>query len=276
MWPIVLGTFLLASGLSALPVSPDAEILPPSKDVLPTLATELMPPPPPKDNGSEKSPVLFLINLFGVKNQTSDEEVLQDDILSEVPDISEPLASILLVVGADDEDSPVSLEEVSKDLENEGFQVETLKGKDGEIKVIKVNIALDDLESTELSEENKDVLSTLRTKREAGQKNFERIRMKRHLCLKCKHGGGGNGGYGGGYGGGNGVGGGYNQGYQGQHQGHQGHQGCSTCGGGYQPPPPPQPTCNTCGGGYQQGGGGSYSQSSAQASASSQSGSYGK
>ena len=46
-----------------------------------------MPPPVPTSEESGKTPVLFLINLFGVKNDTGDEEVLQDDILSEVPDI---------------------------------------------------------------------------------------------------------------------------------------------------------------------------------------------
>ena len=126
--------------------------------------------------------------------------------------ITAPLSSILLVVEADDEDTPVSLEEVSKDLENEGFKVDTIKGKDGEIKVIKVDIDVDDLALSESSEEkkegNSDALTTLRKKREAGQKSFERIRRKRHLCLKCKlndlhekiHGHGQGGGYGG-YGG---------------------------------------------------------------------------
>ena len=116
---------------------------------------------------------------------------------------------------ADKEDTPANLEEVTKDLENEGFKVETIKGKDGKVKLIKVDIDLDDLESSELSEDKKkedetEISRILRKKRETGETGIQKIRMRRHLCLKCKlqelhqqkygNGGCGNGGCGGGYG----------------------------------------------------------------------------
>lgn len=50
----------------------------------------------------------------------------------------EPIATVLLVLEEDDEETPVSLDELAKDLEEEGLKVEKIG--DGETKLIKIDI----------------------------------------------------------------------------------------------------------------------------------------
>lgn len=117
--------------------------------------------------------------------------------------IAEPLSMFLLVVEDDDEDHPVSLDEVAKDLENEGFTVEKVV-KDGETQLIKVD--LESVESHIKVDENstKDdviekIIEEAKEKKESDEKKesnedhpleesgkLTKLRRKRHICLKCK------------------------------------------------------------------------------------------
>lgn len=129
----------------------------------------------------------------------------------------------LLVVEEDEEDKPVSLDDVARDLEDEGFVVEKIR-KDGETRLIKVD--LDSVESMAKVDESPmdkfyDVKKAIQSGEEKEEKPLEEtgkltsIRRKRHICLKCKldelkqkkYGGygGGYGGCGGGCGGGGGY-----------------------------------------------------------------------
>ena len=135
---------------------------------------------------------------------------------------TEPLAIFLLVVEDEDEDHPVSLDEVARDLEEEGFSIEKVE-KDGETRVVKVDLGsvetLMNIPNTHDSD--KDVSNAI-DKVDSDVEHIDdeqpaleqsnklmKIRRKRHICLKCKlqqmnammHSGGG-GGCGGGCGGG--------------------------------------------------------------------------
>lgn len=153
---------------------------------------------------------------------------------------AEPIATVLLLVEVDDEETPVSLDAIAKDLEDEGFTVDKVV-KDGETQVIKVDFGDlgDDAPKEDLGVELVKPTNSLK------------VRKKRAPCLKCKlgnllGGGGGGGGYGGGgYGGGGYGGGGYGGGpsYGGGGYGGGGHPGYGGGGGG-------------CGGGCGQRGGG--------------------
>ncbi|XP_053979041.1 keratin, type II cytoskeletal 1-like isoform X2 [Hylaeus volcanicus] len=229
-----LALLLVVAAISALPTSD------PSADVVidpiivddTTLSTELKPPPIPE---KEHQYVLFVINLFAVKNSSGEsaEEIFENEVVEKVPSLLGPLATVFLLVEVDGNDTetnePVNLDEVATDLEDvEGFKVEKIK-ENGETKLLKVNLDQNDIDGMMPSKSKLEKMT--------------KVRNKRSPCLKCKlkgfHGGGGGygGGGGGGYGGGGGV------GYPSYHQ---------PSGGG----------CNTCGGG---GGGGSYAQASASA-----------
>ena len=143
------------------------------------------------------------------------------------------MATVLLVVEADDEEDPVSLDDIAKDLEAEGFTIEKIT-KDGETQVIKVDFG--DVADDEPKEDlNVEFVKPVEAK-------TSKVRRKRAPCLKCKLGkllgGGGGGGYGGGgYGGGGYGGGGYGGGGYGGGGGNPGYGGggCGgSCGGGHQ------------------------------------------
>ncbi|XP_011255051.2 keratin, type II cytoskeletal 2 epidermal isoform X1 [Camponotus floridanus] len=250
-----------------------------------TLSTELQPPPIEE---KERHAIVYVINMYAVKNNSGNtsEEILENEIIETVPEILEPLATILLVIEDDDEEkekhSPADLDEYAAELESQGIKVDKIGMNKS--KVLKMKL--------QKAEAEKMIES-------ASKPIYEKKdRQKRTICKKCGGGGYGGGGYGGGgYGGGCPTCGG-------------GYPSCPTCGGGgggYQPQPvrvvpvvlvpitggggggrpykggggggyyPPSGGgggCSTCGGGG--GGGGSYSQSSAQASASSSSGGWGK
>lgn len=277
---IATAAMLFVVGVASSPVyvtSPSRELLPPKVPHDTTLATELM--PPPEDQQAQQTPfTLFLINVFALKNVTAEDsnDVLQNDILKEVPDdISEPLAVFVLVVEADNETEPVSLDEMARDLVDEGFTVEKI-GKDGETHLIKVD--LNTFDSNDELESNADRKIEGETEEKASELEqygkLMKLRRRRSVCVGCdlsrmkrhlhkhRHG----------------------YGYDSQP--------CLTCGGGYpsQPTYPrpqidyiqpqyPQP-CNTCGqnggggGGYGQGNSNAYASASAQASASSYGGRY--
>ncbi|XP_076662101.1 uncharacterized protein LOC143365633 isoform X2 [Halictus rubicundus] len=233
-WRIsALAIFLFVTALSALPTSePDAEVISDAEDT--TLSTELKPPPPPEKE-DEHQYVLFVINLYGLKNasgETSDE-MFENEIIHKVPELIGPLATVIMVIEVDEEDSetdvPVDLDEVADDLENgEGFNVERINHS-GETKVLRVKLDKDDAEGILLHAPKMDKMT--------------KVRNRRSPCLKCKLKGYLGGGRSGGGGGG--------ASYPSYHP--SGGGGCSTCGGGGH-------------GGY---GGNSYSQASAQASAQS-------
>ncbi|XP_031771706.1 keratin, type II cytoskeletal 1 isoform X9 [Apis florea] len=201
---------LFVGALSAAPTIEDAENT--------TLSTELKPPPYPQKEGEHY--LLFVINLFGLKNisgETSDE-VLENDLLQHVPDLTDPLATLLLVIQVDENDEDtnesVDLDELAEDLNKEqGFNLEKLN-YGGETAILRVKLS---------KEEGEDIFPS-----KSKLEKLKKIRNKRTLCLKC-----GGGGYGGGFGGGYGGGG--------------GKPGCASgsCGGGGYP-----------GGGYPSGGGG--------------------
>ncbi|XP_015111738.1 serine/threonine-protein kinase pakB [Diachasma alloeum] len=208
----VLLVLVLVNGLCGLPLSPESgrttprnveepvsislELLPPKEDAETanfnddfnvdilkenvTLATELL---PPKEDEQAPRGIVFIVNLFAVKNETDGEdpeETLNDDIKNKVPAILEPVATILLVVEEEDEGVPVSLDELAKELEEEGVKVEKI-GDDIETKVIRVDF------DGEVSGEDPDV--------EALQpKKLNRVRRSPHLIsnlLQKKFGGGG-------------------------------------------------------------------------------------
>ncbi|XP_058799324.1 uncharacterized protein LOC131668871 [Phymastichus coffea] len=159
----------------------------------PTLATDLVPPPLPEDINEKKVPaMLFIINLIAVKNKTAEDsnDVLQNDFIDEVPDeVAVPLALFLLVVDDEDENSPVSLDEVAKDLEEEGFTVEKVVNN-GETRLVKVDI--DSVETTVripnknnnfnnfLEEENKNHISLKKSDK------IMSVRRKRNIHLYSK------------------------------------------------------------------------------------------
>ncbi|EGI66478.1 hypothetical protein G5I_04951 [Acromyrmex echinatior] len=242
-----------------------------------TLSTELQPPAPSLDEKEEYS-TIYIINLYAVKNSSSNvsEEMFQNEVVETLPDIIEPLVSVILVVEDNENEEsenhrPVDLDKFAEGLEDEGFKVDKIDFK-SKTKVLKMKL------------EKAEAQSMIDSALKGDQKKF---RQKRSYCMRCGR-YGGHGGYssehysgdgsGGGWdrhsnGGGYPSGGGHypgdgskgQQGYTavipvvlvpvstghyghgGHHGGHRGRGGC--CGGG--------------GGGY--GGGGAYA--SAQASA---------
>ncbi|KAL0126155.1 hypothetical protein PUN28_004938 [Cardiocondyla obscurior] len=249
-----------------------------------TLSTELLPPPL---NEKESHATIYVINLYAVKNGSDEtgQDMFHNEIVESVPDILEPLVSVLLVVEDEENERtpqhpPVDLDEFAEVLEDQGFKVDKID-INSKAKVLKMKLEKAQAESV--------IDSALKG-------NEKKYRQKRTICLKCKKGGwgGGGGGWGGYpsggeyYPGGGGDWGGYPSG--GEHYPGGGY--CPTCGGGggYYPNGggegghhgghrggyPHGGGCNRCGGGYGGGGygGGSYSQSSA--SAQSSSGSWGK
>lgn len=112
--------------------------------------------------------------------------------------ITAPFATIVLLVEKKNEQSPVKLEDVARDLEEEGFKVERIE-KDGDTRVIKVDIEVPEAKVHKKIEDAK--YSILPSK-------YTQLRNKRSPCLNCmlhelkgkKY--GSKGGYKGGYGGG--------------------------------------------------------------------------
>ncbi|XP_072767494.1 uncharacterized protein [Anoplolepis gracilipes] len=281
-----LGLVLLFSLVATLSGLPTTSVPDPVVNEEHTLSTELRPPPLDE---KERHATIYIINLYAVKNSSgsTSEEMFENEIVEAVPDILEPLATVLLVITEDDEEkerhSPTDLDEFAAELEVEGIKVDKID-VDNKSKVLKLKL------------EKAQAQSMIET---ASKPIYERKdRQKRTTyCKKC------GGGYGGGYPSGGGYGGGYPSGGGGYYpSGGGGH--CPTCGGkgggGYYPPSGggggaghyqrgggggyypsgggggyPSGGCNKCGGGGG-GGGGSYSSASASAQASSSSGSWGK
>ncbi|KAF7990291.1 hypothetical protein HCN44_000096 [Aphidius gifuensis] len=162
MWKSLFLCLFITTALDALPLDkesyeevpiPPTELLPPLADAEEskfavdifnenvTLANELL--PPFENNKTDKLGVVYIINLYAVRNATedndNDEEVLNADITGKIPGILEPIATVLLILEEEDENKPVSLDEFAKDLEDDGFKVERI-GDDNEIKVIKIDM----------------------------------------------------------------------------------------------------------------------------------------
>ncbi|XP_017886613.1 keratin, type I cytoskeletal 9-like isoform X2 [Ceratina calcarata] len=230
---------VFVTALSAAPATEVTKAVNDAEDT--TLPTEMKPPPAPEGlPGSEKEDhqyMVFVINLFGLKNasgETSDE-IFENNVINKVPELSGPLATVLLIVEVDDDDeetdAPVDLDVVADDLQNsEGINVEKIAHA-GETKVLRVKLDKEDVEGLSPKYEK-----------------IKKSRSKRTPCLKCallmlKGGGNGLGGFGGGYGGGGGFG---DGGYKGLSGGGCGGGGC---GGGY-------PGGGGYGGGGYSGGGG--------------------
>ncbi|KAK0179074.1 hypothetical protein PV327_007899 [Microctonus hyperodae] len=309
MWKFVTVLVFLFVTVSSLPLDSDKEKTSTEKNGdVPTLATELLPPredaeignfsdliaensapskellPPPE--GTIHKGVVFLINLYAINNETGEDanEIFTENAIKNTPALAEPLATVLLLVEEEDKDRPVSLDEVAKDLEEEGFKVEKIV-EDGDTKVIKVDFDGEvEHPDVEMIEDEKS--PSLRQKR--SPHGLISKLLNKHMggggggCREC---GGGN--YGG-YPNGGTVGvipivvvpvqggrnnGGYGRQHQYQHPPQQYHnQPQYYEQPQYQPQPhypPPQnyPSggqCNTCGGNH-----GSYSQASAQASSNS-------
>lgn len=97
----------------------------------------------------------------------------------------------LLVVEDDDEDTPVSLDEVARDLEAEGFTVERIS-KDGETRLIKVD--LDSAETlVKVDEQSRNTIEEIvksggTTEEPAIEQDGKlmKMRRKRNACLSCK------------------------------------------------------------------------------------------
>jgi hypothetical protein len=84
----------------------------------------------------------------------------------------------LLIVEADNENHPVSLDDVAKDLVDEGFTIEKIS-KDGETRLIKV-----DLDSVERDEKAWGESTEATTEVEQSGA-LMKVRRKRTICLKC-------------------------------------------------------------------------------------------
>ncbi|XP_076179902.1 uncharacterized protein LOC143153029 isoform X2 [Ptiloglossa arizonensis] len=259
-----LSLLLFVAALSALPTQePSANAVLDTEDT--TLSTDLKPPPLP-DNDRKSQFVLFVINIYGVKNSSGEtsDEIFENTIIDKTSNLTEPLATVVLVVEVDDDDaetdSPVNLDEVADDLEfGEGFKVDRIQ-QDGETNILRIKM------------DSKDVGGILRSK--SPLETMKKVRNKRTPCLKCKlkgfaGGGGGGGGCGsgscgggypgGGYGGGGYGGGGYGGGGYGG-GGYPGGGGCGGggCGGGGGGGRPGGGYPGGGGGGYPGGGGGGY------------------
>ncbi|EFN79476.1 hypothetical protein EAI_12429, partial [Harpegnathos saltator] len=159
-----------------------------------TLPTDLQPPP---IDEKEHHATVFVLNLYAVKNGSSNEpeEMYQNEIIEAVPDILEPLATVLLVVENDEEEKEhllVDLDDFAEQLQGEGYKVDKIN-HNGMTKVLKLRLS---------KEEAQNMV-------EAASKPHDDMkpRQKRTICSKCGGGGGGG--------------------------GHWGRYYCSTCGGNY-------------------------------------------
>ncbi|XP_057326665.1 uncharacterized protein LOC130668402 [Microplitis mediator] len=160
----------------------------------PTIPTELQ--PPNKENEPfHKLGAVFIINLFAIKNATTSEEtneILTDEFAEQNPSLLEPIATVLLVLEEDDEETPVSLDELAKDLEEEGFKVEKIG--DGETKLIKIDIdgPIDDGD-VDLIKPGK--FNKVRRRRTLGHGGLLSKLLNKHSggdsCQVCNGGGGG-------------------------------------------------------------------------------------
>ncbi|XP_014482072.1 PREDICTED: glycine-rich protein 2-like [Dinoponera quadriceps] len=222
--------FSLVTALSGLP-----NIIPvPTRPEGHTLPTDLQPPPLEDKEGYV---TVFVVNIYAVKNVSNadleSKELFQNEITELVPKITEPFATVLLVVD-EKESLPVDLDEFADGLHSEGYKIDKID-RNGTTKVLRLKLAEE--------EARRMVESASKPYDETGS------RQKRATCYKC----GGRGG-----GGGGGSGGGYPSGYYPSGGGGGGGGQCSTCGGsggggGYYP--------SGGGGGYYPpsgGGGGSY------------------
>lgn len=168
-----------------------------------TLSTELLPPPVDEKEG-EHHATIYIINLYAVKNGSSNasEEMFQNEVVETIPDIMEPLVSVLLVVEDDENEElekhpPVDLDEFAEGLEGQGFKVDKID-LNSKAKVLKMKL--------EKTEAQSMIDSALKG-------NEKRYRQKRTICFKC------------------GGGGGWGHGHHGHH-GHRGGGGCNRCGRG--------------------------------------------
>ncbi|XP_011052723.1 PREDICTED: uncharacterized protein LOC105145079 isoform X2 [Acromyrmex echinatior] len=168
-----------------------------------TLSTELQPPAPSLDEKEEYS-TIYIINLYAVKNSSSNvsEEMFQNEVVETLPDIIEPLVSVILVVEDNENEEsenhrPVDLDKFAEGLEDEGFKVDKIDFK-SKTKVLKMKL------------EKAEAQSMIDSALKGDQKKF---RQKRSYCMRCgRYGGHGHYGHGG------------------HHGGHRGRGGC--CGGG--------------------------------------------
>ncbi|XP_036145376.1 uncharacterized protein LOC105828453 isoform X2 [Monomorium pharaonis] len=144
-----------------------------------TLSTELQPPPLGQE---EHHATVYIINLYAVKNGSSNasEEMFQNEVVDTIPEILEPLVSVLLVVEDDENEElekhpPVDLDEFAEGLEGQGFKVDKID-LNSKAKVLKMKL--------EKAKAQSMIDSALK-----GDEN--RYRQKRTICFKCGGGGGG-------------------------------------------------------------------------------------
>ncbi|KAK0093262.1 hypothetical protein PV326_013942 [Microctonus aethiopoides] len=188
MWKFITVLVFLFVTVSSLPFDSDKEKTSTEKNGdIPTLATELLPPreddeivkfgdliaensAPSKEllppfEGTIHKGVVYLVNLYAINNETGENanEIFTENAIKNTPALAEPLATVLLLVEEENKDRPVSLDEVAKDLEEGGLNVEKIV-EDGDTKAIKV-IFDGEIEQSdvELIEDGK--LYALRTKR---------------------------------------------------------------------------------------------------------------
>ncbi|KYN44249.1 hypothetical protein ALC56_01311, partial [Trachymyrmex septentrionalis] len=149
------------------------------------LSTELQPPALSSDE-TEHYATIYIINLFAVKNSSSNvsEEMFQNEVVETLPDIIEPLVSVILVVEDDENEEsenhrPVDLDKFAEGLKDEGIKVDKID-LNSKMKVLKMKL------------EKAEAQSMIGSALKGEQKKF---RQKRFSCYK-----GCGGGYGGGYG----------------------------------------------------------------------------
>ncbi|XP_032662722.1 forkhead box protein D1-like isoform X5 [Odontomachus brunneus] len=178
--------FSLVTGLSGLPTALEKEVENRS------LPTELQPPPLDE---KEHHATVFIINLYALNSSSNEsEQVLKNEIVETVPDLLEPLATVLLVVENDEDEKehlPVDLDEFAVGLKDQGYKVDKID-HNGKTKVLRMKVKKEEAQSMEESASKSD--------------DETKPRQKRTICFSCGGGGGGGRkrwGGGGGRGGGN-------------------------------------------------------------------------
>ncbi|EFN80488.1 hypothetical protein EAI_08392 [Harpegnathos saltator] len=164
--------FSLVTALSGLPT------VIPVIDENVTLPTDLQPPP---IDEKEHHAIVFVLSLYALKNSSSNEpeEMIQNEIIETVPDILEPLATVLVVVEDDEEEKEhplVDLDDFAEQLQDDGYKVEKII-HNGKTKVLKLKLNIEEAQSMV----------------EAASKPHDDMkpRQKRTTCLRCGGGGGG-------------------------------------------------------------------------------------
>ncbi|KYN19611.1 hypothetical protein ALC57_08087 [Trachymyrmex cornetzi] len=141
-----------------------------------TLSTELQPPAPSSDE-KEGYATIYIINLYAIKNSSSNlsEEMFQNEVIEKLPDIIEPLVSVILVEEDDESEEsenhqPVDLDKFAAGLQDEGFKVDKID-LNSKTKVLKMKL------------EKAEAQSMIDSALKGDQKKF---RQKRSSCMSCR------------------------------------------------------------------------------------------